>query len=130
MNCTSRLLGLMRNRLRNPARPNNVAPMSNTALRTIRLRCAGDPLGRYPLTNYAAALAAPPAATSARLSSILGKQVSTLGSCRRAALRRKRMAECQAEFVNAHVDREKDKSLSICCCRAFVRGWRRQEEHL
>ena len=45
----------LRNRLRNPARPNNVAPMSNTALRTIRLRCAGDPLGvQIPVTNYAA----------------------------------------------------------------------------
>ena len=35
-----------------------------------------------------------------------------------------------AGFVNAHVDREKDKSLTICCCRALVRGWRGQEEHL
>jgi hypothetical protein len=61
-----------------------VAPTSNTALRTIRLRCASDPVGgsRIGPTNYATTLVAPPAATRARQSSILGGPVSTLGSGR------------------------------------------------
>jgi hypothetical protein len=68
----------MRHRLYNPQHATYVAPMSNTALRTIRLRCAGDPMA----TSYAAVLVALPAATRARPFSILGGPVNTLGSCR------------------------------------------------
>jgi hypothetical protein len=72
MNCTSRPRGLMRTASTTRSTASYVAPTSNTALRTIRLCCASDPVGgsRIGPTNYATTLVAPPAATRAQLFSI------------------------------------------------------------
>ena len=46
----------MRNRLHNPQHGHLVAPMSNTALPTTRLRSADDPMGRSCIDRQATPL--------------------------------------------------------------------------